>query len=187
MNVPILSPRETQDQQVFTALMWALSHPGEEQTFVAEGKSGLELVGQALLDLETGFFTPDPILRTAFLRLGARAQAEIQAAYHFYSCITKEHLNSVQLAPVGTPPHPEGGATLVLNARLDKGLVLRITGPGIQGFRKLRVGGIPEPFWSLRNNAVAFPVGWDVFLLEQTQQQVRLLGIPRSSHVEVIP
>ena len=187
MNVPTLSLRETQDQQVFTALMWALSRPGEEQTFDAEGQSALVLVGQALLDLETRFFTSDPVLRAVFLRLGAKAQNEQQATYHFYPSLSKTELDSIQRAPVGSLIYPEGGATLVLSAQLGKGLGLQLSGPGIQGKRRLRVASIPEPFWYLRNNAVAFPVGWDVFLLEQLGSQVRLVGIPRSTTLEVIP
>lgn len=187
MNIPTLSAREAQDQQVFTALMWALTRPGEEQTFAAEERSGLELVGQALLDIETPFFSTDPILRAAFLRLGAKAQTEGTATYHFYTSIAQSALNSIQLAPLGTPLHPEKGASLFLAARISKGIELKLSGPGIQKFRRLRVGGIPEPFWHLRNKAVAFPVGWDVFLLEQHGPQVRMIGIPRSSKVEVVP
>jgi alpha-D-ribose 1-methylphosphonate 5-triphosphate synthase subunit PhnH len=52
MVVPILTEQESRSQQTFTALMWALSRPGEVQYFKAleMDTTGLETISDTVLD-----------------------------------------------------------------------------------------------------------------------------------------
>lgn len=186
---PTLSPAEALEHAVFMALMWAMSHPGEVQTL--EGLDSLESVGKALLDLETGFYTPSPELQKQLVRLGAQPQTAQEAIYQFYPQVDASALAQIGTASVGSLPHPETGATLVLGAELRYGVRLRLSGPGIQSVREIEIGGIPRDFWNLRNERVSFPLGWDIFLVGPSTSGrgdggEGVLAIPRSTHVEVI-
>lgn len=182
---PVFSPQEAQERETFLALMWALSHPGQARDLAMKPQDlgGLEWVGQAILDLETSFYTPDSALRAAFLRLGARATTPEGAEYQFYPEVGVRSLETLHQAPIGTLLAPEQSVTVVVGCALGSGMKLRLSGPGIQGQREIAVQGLPPDFWVLRNQRTSFPLGWDVFLLsEQGHRQV--IGIPRSTKVE---
>jgi len=179
MMVP--SPQELQDHGVFRALMWALARPGEPQPLVG----GLEAVGRALLDLETRFHTPDPALQRAFLRLGAQAAAPAQADYLFLGTLDEAALEAVAQAPTGSLLYPEGGATIALVGRTGYGPLLRLRGPGIHEEVLVQLG-LPPVLWSLRAQRVAFPLGWDLLVLEPAPPGWLVRAIPRSVTLEVV-
>jgi len=83
--------------------------------------------------------------------------------------------------PVGTYTYPDQSATLVIGCRLGAGRQLRLTGPGIASAVRLRIDGIPEAFWPLRDHACRYPLGWDVVLVSGDQ----VAGLPRTTHAEV--
>lgn len=191
---PRPSPGDLVEREVFLALMWASARPGEVRSFSC-GEENVRLnpdlrghacVGKALLDLETSFYTPHLQLRQALLISGARLLGPEKAAYHFYPEIDEEILAQIAMAPLGNRLYPETAATLVLSARLGRGVRLEIKGPGVKGSRQLEVEGIPPTLWALRNDRWDFPLGWDLFLLECQGDVCRVVGIPRSSRVEVV-
>ena len=188
MNTPTLSPQETQDHAVFMALMWALSRPGEVQTLEASD-GGLAAIGKALLDLETSFFTTDPALHQTFTRLGARSESPEKAAYLFFSVMDETALEAIAQASIGTLLYPDHAATIVVIAEIGKGQKLHLRGPGIKDFNEVQVD-LPQRFWSLRDERISFPLGWDVILVppaSQAKQGDRGVGaVPRSVKVEVI-
>lgn len=179
MSTPTLSPQEAQDHAVFTALMRALSRPGEVQQLEAGGKRGLEAVGRVLLDLETSFYTTDPTLSQTFERLGARAETPDRAAYQFFAVMDQIALEAVSRATAGTLLYPDHGATVVVAAELGRGPKLRLRGPGINEASEIRVD-LPRRFWSLREERVSFPLGWDVILISG---EGKCFGLPRSTEV----
>ncbi len=192
MNTPTLSPQETQDHAVFTALMWALSRPGEIQDFDARGDNGLEAVGKALLDLETSFFTTDPALRQTFARLGARLESPEKTAYLFFPVMDEGALETISRASVGTLLYPDHAASIVVVAEFNQGPKLHLRGPGIKDFNEIQVN-LPERFWQLRDERVSFPLGWDVLILPPSRlvgegrgEGEQVIAIPRSTKVEVI-
>lgn len=196
---PVFSAQEAQERETFLALMWALSRPGEPKTFgggsgledtsasvsaiARTGVPSLESVGKAVLDLETSFYTGDEGLRKVFERLGARFLEPEAAAYQFYPSVGERELGALREAPVGMLLSPEQSATVVVNCTFGSGVKLRLSGPGVQGSREIVVDGLPLEFWTLRDERVAFPLGWDVFLVSANNQVV---GIPRSTKVEVV-
>ena len=191
---PHLKPSEALELRVFRALMWSLAHPGRMVDLILEGPGlpsdpvmrGLAGVARTLLDLEVSFYTPSPSLRTALEGLGAVSAEPDEALYHFYPVVTEEDLARLARAPRGSMLEPERGATLVLHGRLGEGCTLAVSGPGVKGTLGVQVGGLPRAFWSLREQCVAYPLGWEVFLLSCQGQGCRVLGLPRSSHVEVV-
>lgn len=175
-----MNDREARTQQVFTALMWALSYPGQIQT-LPENVPPFLSIGETLVDLETSYYTTNPELDEQFARLGARSKQVAQALYQFYPRFSDALLPLLQNAPVGTYLSPDSSATLVLGATIGSGYPLRLTGPGIQQETILDVNGISPRFWELRKEKNVYPMGWDIFLVQGNQ----VVGLPRTTQVEV--
>ncbi len=176
-----MSPAETRQHATFTALLWALSYPGRPQRLPAGGRAAFAAIAEALLDLETGAFSPDAEFAALIARSGARLLPPQRAPYHFYPAPEADSLESIAAAPVGSYTEPELGATLVLSCHLGGPATLTLRGPGIAGSVRLRVGGLPEDLWLLRAERTRFPLGWDLLLIDGAE----VVGLPRSTAVEV--
>ena len=188
MDTPTLSDVEARTQKTFSALMWSLAHPGEPQLLEARSGdvSGLETIAEALLDLETSFYTSSSALEAPIKRSGANATSSNEAAYHFHLEITPGVLFQLEHVRVGTPLYPDDSASLILACTQDSGVQLRLTGPGIPGERTVRALGVPLEFWQLRTRKMNFPLGWDVFLVSRVAAGIQVIGVPRSTRVEVL-
>jgi alpha-D-ribose 1-methylphosphonate 5-triphosphate synthase subunit PhnH len=176
--------------------MWALSYPGQvgELPVTANTRDACVLIGQALLDLEATFFTPDSALAAQLIRTGARRAAVEQAAYHFYPEAYYFHPELAELdlpganlayldqAPVGTLLYPDRAATIIVACELGHGLPLTLSGPGIPTTAVVRVAGLPPTFWVLRAAKISYPLGIDLFLVDGPQ----MLGLPRTTVVATV-
>ncbi|MFB9991598.1 phosphonate C-P lyase system protein PhnH [Deinococcus oregonensis] len=176
---PVQSPTEFRTQVTFRALMQALAMPGQVQ-HLPPNPNALAQISETLVDLETTFFTPDPTLHLSLLGTGALPESASQANYLFFPQVDEAALDLIAQASRGDMLYPDRAATLIL-ATDFAGLVRGWTGPGIQGKRAVSLG-LPEGFWTLRSEAVVYPLGWDVFLVSGTQ----VLGLPRSTNVELM-
>lgn len=165
--------------EAFDAVLWATACPGAAQVLP---EPGFASVARCLLDLEVSFFTTDETLERLLLATGARKAAVEQADYVFVSDGNPSALAAIERAKRGDPLYPDRSATIFLGAALESGARLALSGPGIDGSREVLVGGVPPPFWTRRNIACRYPIGWDVFLVDGN----RILGIPRSSRLEVL-
>ncbi|MCX7739437.1 MAG: phosphonate C-P lyase system protein PhnH [Meiothermus sp.] len=181
MTTPFLTPQEAQNQAVFRALLRAMSRPGQGYRLAPSGEAALKAIGQALLDLETRFYTPDPGLRARLSQLGARAVGPGEADYLFFTELGEPAWADLEQAPIGSLLHPEEGATVVALSGPAPEAVLRLAGPGLPA-PTLFESGLPARFWALRNQRVRFPLGWDVLLLEASGL---CRAVPRSTLVEV--
>jgi alpha-D-ribose 1-methylphosphonate 5-triphosphate synthase subunit PhnH len=188
MVVPILTEQESRSQQTFTALMWALSRPGEVQYFKAleMDTTGLETIAETVLDLETSFFTPDTTLCSKFKKTGAYCAFADKAAYQFYPAISLEQMFLLESAPIGTLLNPDQSATLIVACEFAPGLKLELSGAGIQDKTNLEVAGVPLEVFKLRNRVVSFPLGWDLLLVARDNGECKLVGIPRSTKLEIL-
>ncbi len=188
MAMPILSIEESRSQQTFTAVMWALSRPGEIQHFtpLETDITGLETIAETVLDLETSFFTPDTALCSKFKKTGAQCETADKAAYQFYPFISLGQLFSLESAPIGTLLNPDQSATLIVACDFRTGLKLELSGAGIQDKTILEVANIPLEVFKLRNRVVSFPLGWDLLLVARDNAEYRLVGIPRSTKLEIL-
>lgn len=182
--MPILTQTEARNRDTFLALMWALSHPGRVYTLGADPvqpPANLLAIGETLLDLETTFFSPDADLSAALARTTARPDTADSAMYHFYPHVRQLDLMNIEQAPVGDMLYPDRAATLIMGCTLGAGATLTLRGPGILDQQSVRVDGVPDAFWSLRDNARHYPLGWDLFLVSGAQ----VVGIPRTTEVEI--
>ncbi len=176
LNVPLRSKEEALSHEVFNALMWALSYPGETQKTAF---ANLEAIGLSLLDLETSFYTPDEALKKTLSKTGSKVKPLDQADYLFFSHITEVDLDELKSAKRGSSVYPDNAATIIIHCQFTQGSKLLLSGPGIEHFNTITVSGIPEVFWQTRKQTRAYPLGWDVFLCDGQN----IIGVPRTTEV----
>jgi len=177
----VMNDLETRTHRTFRALMWALSHPGRPQALPGAGLAPFLAIGETLVDLETSYYTGDEALGQLLARLGGRPRPPGEAAYQFYPVLDDAALSNLKKAPVGAHAWPDDGATLAIGASFGAGVTLKLSGPGVAWTTELTVGRVPDAFWSLRQGAIQYPLGWDVFLVGDG----RVVGLPRTTDVEV--
>jgi alpha-D-ribose 1-methylphosphonate 5-triphosphate synthase subunit PhnH len=176
-----MNTEETLAHETFTALMWALSHPGQARSLPEAGLAAFAAIADALVDLETSYYTPDAALAPYLARTGARGRAPQSAMYQFYPTLQERDVESINIAPVGTHAYPDESATLVIGCVFGRGVRLSLRGPGLRDRAELVVDGLPTAFWRLRSRIIRYPLGWDVFLVAGDQ----VIGLPRTTTVEV--
>jgi alpha-D-ribose 1-methylphosphonate 5-triphosphate synthase subunit PhnH len=184
MSTPFYTTQEAHTRETFLALMWSLSYPGTPYNLPHSVQSlmqAFEAIGETLLDLETSFYTPDPALHSRLARNGAPFVSADNADYHFYPSVNAHTLDDMSRASVGTALYPDSSATLIIACQFQQGLTLRLTGAGIPHQTTLQVGGLPREFWQLRAQANQYPLGWDVFLVDE----MNVMGIPRTTTIVV--
>ncbi len=179
--IPTMTVREARSQASFRALAAALSYPGRPQLLPARGLAAFQAIAESLVDLESSYTTNNRDLDAGVGPLGGRRLGIAEAHYQFYPSLLAHDLIELREAPVGTYLYPDRSATLFVGCRFELGLLLRLSGPGIQGAVELDVAGLPDEFWILRASACAYPLGWDVFLVSDGA----VIGIPRTTRVEV--
>lgn len=181
MQHPVITDIEARTHATFTALLWALSYPGQRRALPEHDQGALFAIAEALIDLETSYHTPARQLDQQLAALGARARPPHEAMYHFYPSVRDTELDMLAHAPIGTYVYPDRAATLVLGCALGTGTRLRLSGPGIASVAEVLVGGLPAAFWSLRARIIQYPLGWDVLLVDGHA----VVGLPRTTVVEV--
>lgn len=181
MVQPRMTTAEAYTQQTFTTLMRALSYPGRVFRLPASGIDAFGAIADALVDLETSYYTNHAELRTMLARTGGRALAVELAMYQFYPRLDQLAVRLLADAPVGTYSYPDESATLAIGCTLGAGRALRLNGPGIAAVEYLWVDGIPDPLWALREQVCRYPLGWDLLLVSGDQ----VLGLPRTTRIEV--
>lgn len=181
MQTPMMNPAEMRNHQTFTALMWALSRPGQIQRLPDGGQAALLAIADALIDLETSYYTPDPELNRLLARTGARPQTSDSARYQFYPSLDAADLETLQHAPVGSYTYPDEAATLVIGCTFTAGIQLHLSGPGINGSTSITLGALPASLWTLREQTMRYPLGWDLFLVADDA----VIGLPRTTVVAI--
>jgi alpha-D-ribose 1-methylphosphonate 5-triphosphate synthase subunit PhnH len=179
MSIPPYTEAEARSRETFLALMWALSYPGRLYN-LPEGGDSFSAIAEALLDLETSYYTPDEDLKSLLAQTGAQSLAVDQAAYHFYPSIVGDTLADIRQASIGTMLYPDEATTLFIGCTIGSGDSVALHGPGVNGQQEIQVGGVPETFWELREAACRFPLGWDVYFVDGLQ----IIGLPRSIRLE---
>lgn len=189
------------DQQLFRATLTALSTPGIVYQLPAAPLSGIDTIRGnrwaisllvALLDHEVSLAVEqlpaaDELVEIVRKRTRTTIAGRERADFVIADLTT---LNpAVPLAiKRGSLQYPDDGATLIIQVpSLDtdsvSALSLRLTGPGINGERKLHLPGFPEAFFVARDEAVShYPMGIDILLIDSGG---RLLGLPRTTTIEV--
>jgi alpha-D-ribose 1-methylphosphonate 5-triphosphate synthase subunit PhnH len=178
--MPTRSDFEAQTHATFDCLMWALAYPGRVSQLVLPATlSPFAAIAYALLDLETSAYSDDPALQKVLSAIGAKQKPSEQAHYLFFQQLpTPEVLRGIRR---GTPLMPETAAMLVLATRFGVGQKVRCTGAGVQSSQEFMVD-LPPEFFAVREEVIAFPIGWDVLLLDGAN----VIGLPRTTRIEVI-
>ena len=183
MTAPFFTEQEARTRTTFMGLMWALSAPGQPQSLIDVQSTPYHpylLIAEALLDLETSYYTDVPQLAPLLDRTTARAESADRAEYLFLPNVTD--LTPIRQASIGDMLFPDRAATLILGCQFGTGTRLGLSGPGIRGQISISVGGLPAEFWALRLQMRHYPLVWDI-LLVSTENQV--IGLPRSTALEI--
>ena len=180
MTYPTMQALEARANTTFRALLWALSHPGSIQKLSTD-EGDMLAIAEALLDLETSYYSPDPELHSQLFQTGARPRSAAEAVYQFYRSLGNADLETLQHAPIGSYGYPDAAATLIIGCRLGAGRPLVLRGPGINGETELRVDQVPSGLWQMRAEAGRYPLGWDMFLCDGNH----VVGLPRTTTLEV--
>lgn len=174
---PLPSPMETEANETFEALLWALSRPGQPKGLPSAGEKPIL---RALLDRECKAYSADPALMPAIMGTGAVLSDLPEADHVFLGKLSSlEPLDQIAL---GSDLYPDEGATVVLRAVLGHGPGLRLTGPGIETRLDMQIDHLPRGFWERRRQLSRYPMGFDLFILDGAA----VVGIPRSTEVEVL-
>lgn len=175
---PVPNAEEVRANATFEALMWALSRPGTPHALPAPGMAG---IAEALVDRECSVHAADPALRAAVAATGAALVEADIADYAFLALDGNAALAALAQVPIGSALCPDQGATVVAEARLGEGPLLRLSGPGVDGTLDLAPGGLHPGLWRLRQDRCRYPEGFDLFLL----CGAAVVGLPRSTLIEV--
>lgn len=165
----------------YEALMWAMAEPGTIHTLPAAGEA---VIAETLIDRECTAFAATADME-AFLRtLGARIVALPDADYVFARLGAPDAAQIMVALAIGTFDYPESGATLIAPARFDDPDAQRLTlrGPGIDGGRRIALGGVAAEVWGARAQAIRYPLGFDMILVDED----RVVALPRSTSVEAL-
>lgn len=183
MSHPAYTQSEAQTRETFLAMMWSLSYPGRIYTIPTSTEDAFHIIADTLLDIETSFYTPDESFVAHLSRNGARPLTPDRAAYHFYATLTESQLDTVKDASIGTLMYPDQSATLIIGATIGTGQTLHLSGPGIPPDvpGNIQVGGLPAAFWNLRERAIRYPRGWDVYLVDGKS----IVGLPRTTVITI--
>jgi alpha-D-ribose 1-methylphosphonate 5-triphosphate synthase subunit PhnH len=185
--IPSYTYEESRQRETFLAVIWALSYPGRMQS-LPDARSSLAdmpvnsflLIAEALLDLETNYYTADSQLDNALQQTGARSLSPSEAAYHFYPTLNSAAFEGLAKASVGTMLRPDEAATVIIAGQIQGGSTQQWRGPGID--KTIQVGvRLPMDFWALRTSQLRYPLGWDVIIVDGLQ----VIGLPRSTEVMI--
>jgi alpha-D-ribose 1-methylphosphonate 5-triphosphate synthase subunit PhnH len=187
----------TVQQQIFRALVTAMSSPGEVVHISVNGTRRTAVaVLAALLDNSVTLCDYDGTLDELTLRFLQATSARCEEANYVLAAAGKDPSNNFSIS-LGELAAPEAGATLILEGgRIQASPVaetasggdfdgsgdfcLEISGPGVNGVKMIELGGFRDQWFHRRAEWVEdFPLGVDLLLVDADS----LVCIPRSSAV----
>ncbi|MDD5106104.1 MAG: phosphonate C-P lyase system protein PhnH [Desulfuromonadaceae bacterium] len=169
-------------QRIFCDLLHVFSYPGRVAECTAGSMTWLALLA-ALTDGEVALADPHGQIRAdIWPRLEARSGMPETAPF-----IVADGGRAMDFQPcTGSLESPETGATLLLRVaslgeHSEGGVLLNLSGPGIQGNTELPVSGL-HPSWLFARAGLvaAFPPGVDLLLCDER----RFAALPRTTHIK---
>ncbi len=175
-------------QAAFRSVLDALARPGRRFA-LGQPVAGLAL-GPAMAHLLLALTDDDtPVwwqqtdaASAGWLRFHTGAPLALAPAEAAFAVLSAAGaMPALDVFAAGPVASPEQSATLLLEvASLDQGPAVEWRGPGIQGMQTVRVGGLPDKFWSQwQANHAAFPQGVDIVFTCAGEA----LGLPRTTRV----
>ncbi len=169
-----LNREEIIASKTFDAMMASMARPGKKITMPSNGiTSAIEVI----LDREVSCFAEGGELANKVVELGARLTDLNQASYVLISSPQQLSAHLLMELKCGTLTCPEEGATLIVQADLERGAFVEVTGPGVKDINKFQVGGLPSDFWGVREQCMSYPLGWDIIFIDK----INIVSVPRTS------
>jgi alpha-D-ribose 1-methylphosphonate 5-triphosphate synthase subunit PhnH len=176
---------EAKTNASFEAMMWAFSYPGRVHNLPLEPhENAFARIADSLLDAETSAHSSDANLEHHLRATGAKIKSLEQAEYVFLPdgfSIGQVDVVALEAAQIGSMLVPEAAAMLIIATTIGSGLRWQLSGPGISDSLEISLD-LPLEFLTLRERVLAYPIGWDVLLVDGT----KILGLPRTTRIEVI-
>lgn len=172
----------TTQQQIYRALLDAMSHPGRVVPMVCESKARTSTAVLAtLLDAEVSLADPDGMLDEGEWPMLQAINSKAEVADY----ILCSGANPPDFQPkLGTLPSPEMSATLLVlvDSLMLGDMSFHLSGPGVDGTTECFVTGLDSEWLTRRNSWVsAFPLGIDLLLIDDKA----VMALPRTAKVEV--
>ena len=175
-------------QAAFRSVLDALARPGRRFA-LGQPVAGLVL-GPAMAHLLLALTDDDTAVwwqqvdtaRAGWLRFHTGAPTASAPADAAFAVLTDAvAMPALDVFAAGSVASPERSATLLLEVpSLHQGPAVEWRGPGIQGIQTVRVGGLPDQFWSQwQSNHAAFPQGVDIVFTCAGEA----IGLPRTTRV----
>jgi alpha-D-ribose 1-methylphosphonate 5-triphosphate synthase subunit PhnH len=183
-------------QRLFRLLLEALSRPGVPVQLPPAAPPSLPdtewllAAGDTLLDHEVSFaVTGDglsaggktTLAQEVQRRTGARPASISEADFVFVVGSPGDGLRALR---TGDLAFPDGGATLLWRVQgFEDGLAATLSGPGVDGSTRLRIGGVAAPDLALLGEINrAYPCGLDCFFFDGAG---RVVGLPRTTRMVI--
>lgn len=165
----------------FKALMNALSMPGKIEKIKPLFESNLLAIANTLLYSEVSFFYDGEEEFSLIQAINNAKNEEVQNADYIFCDELNEFL--FNKGKVGTSKDPEFSSTFIFKCKNFKGLNVRLSGPGIDGFKdvKLPIDKSFVEFFNEKNSY--YPLGNEVFFLDKNSQ---VIALSRTTKMEVI-
>ncbi len=194
MSAPSLTPgfaSPVRDAQAaFRALLEASAQPGSVVDLrvpdapPAGLPPAMAAIALTLVDADTPLWLDDAARdATPWLRFhcGCRIVTTPEHAAFLFAAEAAA-LPAMDRLDAGTDEYPDRGATVVISVTgFRRGKALRLTGPGIDGTRIVKVDGLPQGFVAARAaNHRLFPRGVDAILVSGNDA----IALPRSTAIE---
>lgn len=166
----------------FRSSLEALSRPGQLQEIQPLFNSTLQAMASVLLYSEVTYcYQGQEDFQMIQAICGVRTAHGSEADYLFFDHPDVDFLFH---AKVGSAEKPEHGATLIFKCDTLGGAGTKVTlsGPGIATVHSATLPVDMQFIEQLRQKNDQFPMGVDVFFIDQ---QGQLLGLPRTTSIEV--
>ena len=188
-------------QILFRSIFDGMSRPGKINQLSAVGITPPEaitraaaLVAFSLLNDDVSVMLAEPSERVAdYLRGNTAVRESSVDSADFIIGNADTTLSLIEQSKEGEPLYPEKSATFILmvddmsTEPVTRGMALSLSGPGIDGTKKIFVSGISEKWLKERaEKNCEFPLGIDVIMTCEKGDDCFVSCLPRTTQVEVV-
>ena len=188
-------------QILFRSIFDGMSRPGKINTLKSVSIAPPEgitraaaLVAFSLLNDDVSVMLAEPSEAVAdYLRGNTGVRESSVDTADFIIGTADSTLALIEHSKEGEPLYPEKSATFILmvNAQSSEpvsgGVALSLSGPGIEGSKKIFISGISEKWLKeLAEKNCEFPLGVDVILASEAGDDCLVSCLPRTTRVEVV-
>ncbi|MEM7672652.1 MAG: phosphonate C-P lyase system protein PhnH [Verrucomicrobiota bacterium] len=193
---------EVFDSQVlFRSIFDGMSRPGKINNLKHVGIEPPEgitraaaLVAFSLLNDDVSVMLAEPSEAVAdYLRGNTAVRESSVSSADFIIGTADSTCSLIEQSKEGEPLYPEKSATFILMVEemssepVSQGIALSLSGPGIDGTKKIFVSGISEKWLKeLAEKNCEFPLGVDVIMTAEKGDDCIVSCLPRTTRIEVV-